>query len=204
MDILKMIAFIAMTLDHIAVMEIVNEDSLRIIGRLACPIFCLLAGNGAVKTRDRNAYIKRLFAIAVISQILHIYSIGYQVNILFSLCMGVLLFHATRENSSNFINVNLLLFHLVAFPFVSYGLMAVMLTYNAARMSILWCFVSIMLLNFNIYKLDEQNLYYILFSFLGMGAYLLLRNYDFKIDVMKSRLLYLYYPLHLGLLILLR
>lgn len=199
-----MIAFIAMTLDHIAVMEIVNEDSLRIIGRLACPIFCLLAGNGAVKTRDRNAYIKRLFAIAVISQILHIYSIGYQVNILFSLCMGVLLFHATRENSSNFINVNLLLFHLVAFPFVSYGLMAVMLTYNAARMSILWCFVSIMLLNFNIYKLDEQNLYYILFSFLGMGAYLLLRNYDFKIDVMKSRLLYLYYPLHLGLLILLR
>ena len=70
---LKLIAIIAMTVDHIAWLTFPDYSSeplpliLHIIGRLTCPIMCYFVAEGYYHTRDINKYTARLFLFAVIS-----------------------------------------------------------------------------------------------------------------------------------------
>lgn len=70
---LKLIAIIAMTVDHIAWLMFPDYSSeplpliLHIIGRLTCPIMCYFVAEGYYHTRDINKYTARLFLFAVIS-----------------------------------------------------------------------------------------------------------------------------------------
>ncbi len=71
---LKIIAIICMVIDHIA---FYFEDSIdtglclvmRVIGRLAMPIFLFLIINGFFKTKNLKRYILRLFRLAVFTQL---------------------------------------------------------------------------------------------------------------------------------------
>ncbi len=70
--VLKMIALITMLIDHTA--SILLEGSkwyllLRIIGRLAFPIFCFLLVEGYFHTKDVYKYLKRLGLFAILSEI---------------------------------------------------------------------------------------------------------------------------------------
>ena len=72
-NILKIIAIIAMTVDHIAWLVFPTYSSdflpivLHIIGRLTCPIMCYFIAEGYHHTKDINKYTARLFIFAVIS-----------------------------------------------------------------------------------------------------------------------------------------
>ena len=72
-NILKIIAIIAMTIDHIAWLVFPTYSSdflpiiLHIIGRLTCPIMCYFIAEGYHHTKDINKYTARLFIFAVIS-----------------------------------------------------------------------------------------------------------------------------------------
>jgi len=100
-----------MLIDHIGVTlntldryYIVGEDigsymsdafwQLRIIGRLAFPIFAFLVAEGCAHTRDIKAYIKRLFIFALLSQV------PYQVVI--NLVIG-------NQNLLNFSGLNVMI-----------------------------------------------------------------------------------------------
>ncbi|MCR5309452.1 MAG: conjugal transfer protein TraX [Bacilli bacterium] len=64
---LRLIALITMTIDHIgAALKYADYYVLRIIGRLAIPIFFFLAVEGALKTSNRKKYIFRLGILAVV------------------------------------------------------------------------------------------------------------------------------------------
>lgn len=70
-NVLKLIAIIAMVVDHIAVGFLPSgttlEIILRTIGRLAAPIIFYLISEGFFYTSNIKRYIKRLFIFAVIS-----------------------------------------------------------------------------------------------------------------------------------------
>ena len=63
---LKVIAAISMTIDHIGAVLLPQYYFLRIIGRLAFPIYCFLMVNGFLHTRNIKKYIGRLAVFAVI------------------------------------------------------------------------------------------------------------------------------------------
>lgn len=77
---LKIIAILAMTVDHIAwaVFPGYPVEALplimHIIGRLTCPIMCYFIAEGYHYTRNINKYTARLFAFSVASHFAYIYA----------------------------------------------------------------------------------------------------------------------------------
>lgn len=106
--VLKIIAMLAMLIDHTAVVLISPFQNLtplyvamRVIGRLAFPIYCFLLVEGFFYTRSRKKYAGRLFLFALISEIpfdlafnQKIWDFSYN-NVFFTLLIGLLVIWGT-------------------------------------------------------------------------------------------------------------
>lgn len=66
---LKMIAIVAMAVDHVGAVLFPQYLGLRIIGRIAFPIFAYTLVEGFLHTRDVKKYMMRLGLLAVVSEI---------------------------------------------------------------------------------------------------------------------------------------
>ena len=70
--VLKLIAFLTMTIDHIGVMAMTSYmsgtwiDIFRIIGRIAMPLFCFMIVEGVLHTKSFKKYALRLGILAVL------------------------------------------------------------------------------------------------------------------------------------------
>ena len=94
---LKLIAVITMTIDHIGAVLMPQYGFLRIIGRIAFPIYCFMLVNGFFYTKNIRKYIGRMLIFAVISEPFFdwaifgkIYVKSYQ-NIYFTLLTGLIM-----------------------------------------------------------------------------------------------------------------
>lgn len=67
--VLKLVAIVTMTIDHVGFVFFPNQMLWRLVGRIAFPIFALSAAEGARYTHDRKRYIIRLLIWAVASEI---------------------------------------------------------------------------------------------------------------------------------------
>lgn len=76
---LKIIAIIAMTIDHLTWIIFPGYQTniiiiiLHLIGRLTCPIMCYFISEGFHHTKDINKYTLRLFIFAIISHFAYIF-----------------------------------------------------------------------------------------------------------------------------------
>ena len=77
---IKLIAIIAMTIDHIAwavfpgYSKSVVAILLHVIGRITCPIMCYFIAEGFYYTKNVNKYTLRLFIFAIISHFAYVFS----------------------------------------------------------------------------------------------------------------------------------
>ncbi|MCL2048543.1 MAG: conjugal transfer protein TraX [Defluviitaleaceae bacterium] len=107
---LKIIAVIAMVLDHIAVVFPRLFDGViyfRVIGRLAFPIFVYLIAEGFRHTKSPVKYLLRLGAFAVISEVFFDWAFNDELNffmdtnVFYTLFLGGLAIAAYREICGN-------------------------------------------------------------------------------------------------------
>lgn len=102
---LKIIAMVAMTCDHVGVQIFPQFLWLRIIGRLAMPIYAYMIEEGCRHTHDRKRYLTRLLGMGALCQAVYFVAMGslYQcILITFSLsvCLICLLDRVEKEKSS--------------------------------------------------------------------------------------------------------
>ena len=102
-ELLKWLAIITMTIDHVGAVLYTELDVLRLIGRLSFPLFAYLLILGMENTRNVRNYFVRLFVFALISQVPFFFAVGQNsvvsFNIFFTLSFGLLFIHFLKRNS---------------------------------------------------------------------------------------------------------
>lgn len=141
-NILKLVAIIAMTVDHIAwaifpgyCTDIVPVV-LHIIGRITCPIMCYFIAEGYHHTRNINKYTTRLFVFAIISHFAYVVAsnsfvdwksfipfyygdIFNQTSVIWALAWGLVMLRVVNSNkikNNIFRIVLVLLICVISFP----------------------------------------------------------------------------------------
>ena len=90
---LKIIALIAMTIDHIGVQIFPEIKILRIIGRIAFPIFAYMIAEGCKYTKNRKKYLLTMISMAVICQFVYFFamnSLSQCILVTFSLSVALI------------------------------------------------------------------------------------------------------------------
>lgn len=75
---LRIIACICMAIDHSGKMLFPDQPWMRLVGRLAFPLFAYGIAVGAVYTRNPSAYLRRLALLALISQPLYALGLAHE------------------------------------------------------------------------------------------------------------------------------
>ena len=90
---LKIIALIAMTCDHAGVQLFPDFLLLRIIGRLAMPIYAYMIAEGCRHTRNMGKYLGTMLAFAALCQGVYFFAMGslyMSILVTFSLAIGLI------------------------------------------------------------------------------------------------------------------
>jgi hypothetical protein len=102
-ELLKIIAIVAMVLDHVAAILYPDLLILHIIGRLAFPLFAYLIVLGVESTKKPRKYMATLLLFAVISQVPYYLAFDIQpferLNILFSLFLSAVTIYFYNKRS---------------------------------------------------------------------------------------------------------
>ncbi len=92
---LKLIALICMTIDHIGILLLPQWDILRIIGRLAFPIFAYMIAEGCLYTRSRSRYLLGMTGLAAACQLVYWFTMGsLYMCVLVTFSLSILLIYA--------------------------------------------------------------------------------------------------------------
>ncbi len=211
---LKIIALIAMTLDHVGYMLIPGLTILRIIGRLAFPIFAYMIAEGCTYTKNMKKYFGMTAAVALVCQLVYFFAMGslYMcVMVTFTLSIGLIaIIKKVQEKRSvlwwsvfvaAFVVTFFLCNILPNLPtgtdyYVDYGMIGVMLpvmvyVYRGKSMKLVVATLMLVLLG---QYLGGVQWY-------GLAAVPLLALYNGQRGKLKLKnLFYIYYPVHLALI----
>jgi len=201
---LKLIAAILMLIDHAGGILFNNNALMRLIGRLAFPIFAFCISEGYIHTRNKKKYLLRMGVFALISEIPFnlynhgtIFYFGYQ-NVMFTFFMALLglnLYEKVNKDNSiiNQAKGFVIVFALGAiceFINTDYGVYGVILVftyyyfrnYGYLLRNIIGCIIQFCLYNVGIISMLSAGIIYFYNGKKGKG---------YKI------LFYLFYPVHL-------
>ena len=95
---LKILAMISMTLDHIGLLLLPRWILLRVLGRLAMPIYAYMIAEGCRHTRDRKRYFLRIAGMAALCQAVYFFAMGsVYMCILVAFSLSILLIGAIEN-----------------------------------------------------------------------------------------------------------
>lgn len=99
---LKIIALITMTIDHIGKLLFPQHRVLRVIGRLAFPIFAYMIAEGCRYTKSPKSYLASITTLAAVCQItLYAVEKSLYQNILVTFTLSIIMILATRKAREN-------------------------------------------------------------------------------------------------------
>lgn len=205
---LKWIAIITMTVDHIGAILYPEFEVLRFIGRLAFPLFAYLLILGIESTRNIRNYFIRLFIFALISQVPFFLATDYGpfelLNVFFTLSFGLLFIYFFRKGSV-FTFVPIVASFVLPFDYGIYGIAIIGCMYILKQNTNFGVF-SLVVLNalflvpFNSQFLSIAAIPFILLHKNGTLNMVRKSAENFKIPLWRKYFFYAYYPLHLALL----
>ena len=92
---LKIIAVISMLIDHIGVVLFPNVTILRIIGRIAFPVFAFMIAEGCAYTKNKMRYFLTIFILGMAYQgVYYIYTKEHYIGILIAFSVSILVIYA--------------------------------------------------------------------------------------------------------------
>ena len=95
---LKLIAALSMTIDHAGLLLFPQYPVLRILGRLAFPIFAFMIAQGCKYTHSRRRYFGNIFALAVLCQsVYYLVDGSLYLSILFTFSLSILTIFALQD-----------------------------------------------------------------------------------------------------------
>ena len=218
---LKIVALISMLCDHSGLVFLGNPSYLNIIGRIAFPIFAFQISEGYVHTKNLKKYISRLAWFAIISQIpfmLFLKSVNlniYVLNIFFTLLLGLSSITIYDKIKTKYNNKYLGFLPVILFIYLGqfckcdygwYGVSIIFLFYlfkeNKLFMNISVIFL--MIIKYLINYLYSTNIYQLSFAIGAILSLLFINIYNNKKGKNIKYLLYIFYPLHLIILVILK
>ena len=206
-ELLKWIAIISMTIDHVGAILYPEFTVLRIIGRLSFSLFAYLLILGMENTRNIRYYFIRLFIFAFISQAPFFLALNSgpfdSLNIFFTLSSGLLFVYLLKKNSV-FVVIPLLASLILPFDYGIYGVAVIGCMYILKKDTKFGVF-SLVLLNMLFlvpWSIQFLSISAIPLILLHKNGLLTLTKYseEYTIPVWRKYVFYIYYPLHLILL----
>lgn len=216
---LKIIAILAMVLDHIAIAFISMSSPfyyiLRIIGRITAPIMFYSLANGFFYTKNKFKYGFRLLLFAVISQIPYSLFLDNKVivydnyNILFTLFLSFICLYALYDIKNYFFKILILLLMCSLSLFCEYGIFGIVLVlmfYLFRESKLKTFFYSILCCLYLLIRTTLENSVIVFVLFGGLFLAIPLFNMDSgeKGKLNLKYMFYLFYPIHLIVLYLIR
>lgn len=224
--VLKLIALITMTIDHIGFNY--NIDILRFIGRMAFPIYAFLLVNGLKHTHSKTKYLLNIFIFIIISEIPFDLFISSKLidmshnSIFITLFIGLLLIillDYLKSKIKGKDKLNKLVFFSIAFSFIvlfsllnvvvhgDYGFRGIMLIgllyliddFKDKRiLYLILLFISLSILVIDTSTYVKKGVYF-------SSIFIFFYN-DKKVSINKylKYIFYLYYPIHMFILYLLK
>ncbi len=197
--ILKIIALLTMTIDHIGVFIFPGQIGFRIIGRVAFILFAFLLTEGFIYTSNRFNYLKRLVVMAIICQLgVLLPQISYPGNIFFTLSFGLYGLMLLEEQRYFRYLLLVVLSYFVPIDYGSYGVMLIGIFYlfKKYQLNYGWQLIIFTLLNYyGIHFLNFSNItYFSVVALVLTWMYNGKRGYNNQV---LNLLFYWYYPIHL-------
>ncbi len=208
--VLKIIAVISMSFDHVGYLIFGNISFFNFIGRLAFPIFAFQISEGYIHTRNLKKYFLRLLLFAFISQVpfmlFHsIISTSFSLNIFFTLLLGLASIYIYDKSKYKVLGIAVaILLGLIAnYTNCDYGFygVAIILIFYIFKNNILYADIFFILATLIRYLIPAINngfytIYLYLFIFTCLPS-LFFAAYNGKKGKNTKYLLYLFYPIHL-------
>jgi hypothetical protein len=210
-DLLKWLALATMTIDHIGLVLYPQVSILRIIGRLAFPIFSYLLVLGMESTHNPRRYFYRMLGFAFLSQIPFAIAneipIWQHLNIFFTLSLGIILIYSLEKNNILFI-IPFVASIIIPVDYGIYGLATILFLHEMR--SFKWTGVAF-LVSMNLLLIPFAS--YQPLALLALPIILLHTNGKLNFTLLKKEtkypkitryFFYAYYPIHLLVLSLIR
>lgn len=211
--VLKVIAIISMSFDHVGYLIMGGSSWFNYLGRFAFPIFAFQISEGYTHTKNVYKYMFRLFVFAIISQIPFIlfqYSMGIHLslNIFFTLLFGLLAIFIYDKTKYKFLGILCafilgFIAELCKFDYGFYGIAMIFLfhLFRNNKLAIFFSFIITVFLRtlYNIY-LYGFNISFIYSSIFVIGTLFFIYLYNGKKGRNIKYLLYFFYPAHLFLI----
>ena len=202
---IKLIAMATMLIDHIGVVFFPDALWLRMIGRIAFPLFAWGVARGYKSTRNFNRYALRLLAAGLVSQLPYVWLFGKDyLNICFTLLSGLLMMKL-YDSKSLAVPVKvagwaalLAAAHYMNMEYGIYGVFTILfffLFWDDKKMFLYQG--ALTLAGIMLYRYHEIQFVSILSSFIVVY----MRKYDFKLNKYVQ---YGFYPIHIIILLLIQ